>query len=136
MNHNPILIVLSFLLFLSLVISLADWLDRIINKTGKPPIFPVLFRKVKHFKKYIVLISIPLCFLFLLAVHIVPSDGALFFKDHLSFRYTIITEDDIFKIRDEYNSANEFEKNPILKSSIFKTLHDKGYIKSADTKNE
>ena len=71
-----------------------------------------------------------------LPFHYVPSQMTVFPKDHLTFSYTIITQDDIDELIERYNKASFFEKNAMNNESIVRKLKEKGIIYDKSLTNE
>ena len=57
--------------------------------------------------------------------HYVPSRMKVFPKDNLTFSNTFILEEDIYDIKERYNSANIFEKYHIRQEPLVKKLLEK-----------
>jgi hypothetical protein len=57
--------------------------------------------------------------------HYVPSKMKVFPKDNLTFSNTFILEEDIYEIKERYNSANIFEKYHIRQEPLVKKLLEK-----------
>ena len=64
-----------------------------------------------------------------LSFHFVPSRGMVFAKSHLTFSYTIITEDDIQEIIKRYNNASFSQRIAMNNEPIIRKLMEKGIIK-------
>lgn len=78
-------------------------------------------------------------FLFLgitLPFHYVPSALKFFPKDHFTFKYTIITEQDLDDIIKRYNNAsNVFEQNSMNNDPLIKSLKEQGIIYDIEKKD-
>jgi hypothetical protein len=70
----------------------------------------------------VVLIAITLPF------HYIPSRGMIFPKQSLTFSYTFITEGDISRIINRYNTANFLEQAAINNEPLMRKLRDQEII--------
>ena len=72
---------------------------------------------------------ISLCLLvFYLSFHIVPSEFAIFPKDHFTFSNTIILQSDIDKIIDKFNDTDGLGRIIMLQNPLINKLYEKGIL--------
>lgn len=71
-----------------------------------------------------------------LPFHYVPSRSRVFPKDHLTFSYTLITEDDIENLIKRYNEGSFFEKLSLQEDALVKKLLENGIIVHKSTNDE
>jgi len=71
-----------------------------------------------------------------LPFHYIPSRSRVFPKDHLTFSYTFITEDDIENLIKRYNEGSFFEKLSLQEDALVKKLLENGIIVHKSTNDE
>jgi hypothetical protein len=102
------------------------------NEELKKPIIYYLVYIFARIKKIILGILIQIAIIFVLAVcfHLYIGNGGIkiFAKESLSLSHTIITQDDIGKIIDQYNNADIFERNRLKNDPLFRKLIDEKII--------
>lgn len=93
----------------------------------------LIIKFIKSTKKPTYLIVL---FVFILATtlpfHYIPSQFMVFPKNNLTFSNTFITEDDIDKIIDRYNSSNLFEQTALNNEPLVRKLKEIGVIVDKD----
>lgn len=86
-----------------------------------------------NYIRYVIIIAIGL--LITLPFHYVPQQLMVFPKDHFTFEYTIITQEDIEKIIERYNKSNFMEKAAMNNEEIVRKLKEHGLIVDKDKDN-
>jgi hypothetical protein len=71
-----------------------------------------------------------------LPFHYVPSRSRVFPKDHLTFSYTFITEEDIENLIKRYNEGSFFEKLSLQEDALVKKLFENGIIVHKSNNND
>jgi len=110
--------------------------QKIVEKNEHPPIFDFKTNKEPSEKKKglnyalpgIPIGSIILILIATLPFHYVPSRSKVFAKDHLTFEYTFITEEDIDHLIRKYNDASFIEKLSLENVPLYKSLIDNGIL--------
>lgn len=70
-----------------------------------------------------------------LPFHYCPSRECVMLKTSLSFKYTVVEEEDISKLIKNYNSANVEDRIIIGSESLYKNLVEEGIITTSNSEN-
>lgn len=74
----------------------------------------------------VVIIFILMCIT--LPFHYVPEELMVFPKDNLTFKYTIITSDDIEKLINRYNNSSFLQRQAMINEPIFHALMENQFL--------
>ena len=104
--------------------------------------FPVLinlFVKTPECKKKLSIGFLVICVIILISLfsfHFIPSRMMIFPKEHLTLKKTILTDESLNKLIDDYNNSNVFDQMIMRNDPLVKKLLEKGVIKPINNRSQ
>ena len=104
--------------------------------------FPVLinlFVKTPEGKKKLSIGFLVICVIILISLfsfHFIPSRMMIFPKEHLTLKKTILTDESLNKLIDDYNNSNVFDQMIMRNDPLVKKLLEKGVIKPINNRSQ
>ncbi len=77
------------------------------------------------------MVGLLLIVIFVLSFHFAPFIPKVFPKEHLTFKYSIITQSDIDTLINRFNQASVFERIQMRNNPLYLTLREQGLIVDA-----